>query len=67
MAWSTSKMPPQQPDGLLDVVDEALCFCAHESSNPGPQLTIYRTVCNYWIIVAAICRLTKMKICEKIL
>jgi hypothetical protein len=28
-ALSKSKMPPQQPDGLLDVVDDRLDFCAH--------------------------------------
>jgi hypothetical protein len=30
---STSKMPPQQPDGLLDFVDDGLNFRAH-----GPPL-----------------------------
>src|SRR6185312_4111342 len=28
-ALSKSKMPPQQPNGPLDVFDEADCFCAH--------------------------------------
>jgi hypothetical protein len=60
-------MPPQQSDGLLDVVDEALCFCAHKSSNPGSQLATYETVCNCRAGVAAARRLTKMKIREKIL
>jgi hypothetical protein len=26
---STSKMPPQQPEGLLDIVDDTLGFRAH--------------------------------------
>jgi hypothetical protein len=26
---STSKMPPQQPDGLLDLGDDGLNFSAH--------------------------------------
>jgi len=29
VAVSTSKMPPQQPDRLLDVFNEVLCFGAH--------------------------------------
>jgi hypothetical protein len=28
-AFSTSKMPPQQPDRLLDLVDDVLDFRAH--------------------------------------
>ncbi len=31
-ALSTSKMPPQQPDGLLDGIDVGLSLCAHESN-----------------------------------
>jgi hypothetical protein len=27
---STSKMPPQQPDRLLDVTDNGFDFCAHD-------------------------------------
>ena len=30
-AVSTSKMPPQQPDRLLDLIDDVLDFCAHGS------------------------------------
>jgi hypothetical protein len=30
VAVSTSKMPPQQADRLLDVTDEVLSFRAHE-------------------------------------
>jgi hypothetical protein len=29
VATSTSKMPPQQPDRLLDLIDEILGFRAH--------------------------------------
>jgi hypothetical protein len=31
---SQSKMPPQQADCLLDVVDDDLCLCAHGSDIP---------------------------------
>jgi hypothetical protein len=27
---STSKMPPQQPDRLLDVTDDGFDFCTHD-------------------------------------
>jgi hypothetical protein len=30
VAASTSKRPPQQPDRLLDLVDDRLDLCAHE-------------------------------------
>jgi hypothetical protein len=53
---STSKMPPQQPHGLLDGFDELLGFGAHEGSGteakrrsttlisgaPGPSATLNR-------------------------
>jgi hypothetical protein len=37
---STSKMPPQQPDRLLDLFNEAFDFGAHDVSDlrPGPRL-----------------------------
>jgi hypothetical protein len=33
VAASTSKMPPQQPDGLLDRFDQLLGFSAHDSNH----------------------------------
>jgi hypothetical protein len=32
VAWSTSKMPPQQSDGLLDRFDQLFGFGAHGSN-----------------------------------
>src|SRR5690348_4468452 len=34
-ALSTSKMPPQQPDGLLDIIDDGLDFGAHDGTRIG--------------------------------
>jgi hypothetical protein len=42
-ALSTSKMPPQQPDRLLDLVDDRLDFCAH-FLNPQPPCKVTKDV-----------------------
>jgi hypothetical protein len=34
-ALSKSKVPPQQPDGLLDVIDHTLNFSAHVPVSAG--------------------------------
>jgi hypothetical protein len=36
--FSTSKMPPQQPDRLLDLFYQPLDFGAHEASRVSPAL-----------------------------
>jgi hypothetical protein len=42
--FSTSKMPPQQSDRLLDLFDETFDFGAHGLSDPrvGPLLADFR-------------------------
>jgi hypothetical protein len=39
-ALSTSKMPPQQPDRLLDVFDDRLDFGAHGKINLGARYQV---------------------------
>jgi hypothetical protein len=40
VAVSTSKMPPQQPDRLLDVFNKVLCFGAHRLHSPAKGLHV---------------------------
>jgi hypothetical protein len=57
-------MPPQQPDGLLDVVDEGLCFRAHDERSKflcGDDLATISGVCNRHAALAEWTRASKIK------